>query len=150
MWIVDVTHSPEVLVSHANARLNVHARRLLVDRVRHQGWAVAHAAKAMGISRQCAHRWVSRFDAEGEAGLADKSSPPHSSPHQTPAPVEEAVLAVRVEHRRGQDWIGPELGLPPRTVSRTCAATTRRTCARWTRSPGRRSAPARPPRPLQT
>ena len=30
---------------------------------------MAHAAKAMGISRQCAHRWVSRFDAEGEAGL---------------------------------------------------------------------------------
>ena len=41
-----------------------------------QGWAVAHAAKAMGISRQCAHRWVARFDAEGEAGLADRSSRP--------------------------------------------------------------------------
>ncbi|WP_344256212.1 leucine zipper domain-containing protein, partial [Terrabacter carboxydivorans] len=61
-------------MSHANARLNIHGRRLLVDRVRRQGWAVAHAAKAMGVSRQCAHRWVARFDAEGEAGLADRSS----------------------------------------------------------------------------
>jgi len=28
------------------------------------------------------------------------------------------VLAARVEHRRGQDWLGPELGVPARTVSR--------------------------------
>jgi len=28
------------------------------------------------------------------------------------------VLAARVEHRRGQDWLGPELGIPARTVSR--------------------------------
>lgn len=105
-------------MSHANARLNVHGRRLLVDRVRRQGWAVAHAAKAMGISRQCAHRWVARFDAEGEAGLADRSSRPHASPTRTPAAVEAAVVAARCEHRRGQDWLGPELGLAPRTAGR--------------------------------
>src|SRR5215218_299074 len=98
--------------------MTVHGRLLLVDRVRRLGWPVAHAAAAMGISRQCAHRWVARYDAEGEAGLADRSSRPHSSPTRTPAPVEAAVVAARVEHRRGQDWIGPELGLPPRTVSR--------------------------------
>ena len=105
-------------MSHANARLNAHGRRLLVDRVRRQGWAVAHAAKAMGISRQCAHRWVARFDADGEAGLADRSSRPHSSPRRTPAAVEASVITARATHRRGQDWLGPELGLPPRTVSR--------------------------------
>jgi len=91
---------------------------LLVDRVRQQGWAVAHAAKAMGISRQCAHRWVTRFDAEGEAGLIDRSSRPRSSPHRTAEVVEAAILAARFEHRRGQDWLGPELGVPARTVSR--------------------------------
>ena len=53
------------------------------DRVREQGWAVAHVAKAMGISRQCAHRWVARFDAEGDAGLDDRSSRPHSMPTPT-------------------------------------------------------------------
>lgn len=105
-------------MSHANARLNVHGRRLLVDRVRRQGWAVAHAAKAMGISRQCAHRWVARFDAEGEAGLVDRSSRPRSSPRRTSAAVEAAILSARVAHRRGQDWLGPELGVPARTVSR--------------------------------
>lgn len=105
-------------MAHANARLNVHGRRLLVERVRGQGWAVAHAAKAMGVSRQCAHRWVARFDAEGEAGLVDRSSRPRSSPRRTSAAVEAAIVAARVAHRRGQDWIGPELGVPARTVSR--------------------------------
>jgi len=105
-------------VSHGNARLNVHGRRLLVERVRGQGWAVAHAAKAMGISRQCAHRWVARFDAEGEAGLVDRSSRPHHSPSRVSDAVETKVLAVRAEHRRGQDWLGAELALAPRTVAR--------------------------------
>src|SRR5688572_29609241 len=79
---------------------------------------VAHVAKAMGISRQCAHRWVARFAAEGEAGLHDRSSRPHNCPRQTAPKAEQAVLALRRTERRGQDWIGPELGLPARTVSR--------------------------------
>ena len=53
-------------MSHRNARLTVHGRRLLVHRVRDEGQAIAHVAKAMGVSRQCAHRWVARFDAEGD------------------------------------------------------------------------------------
>jgi transposase InsO family protein len=79
---------------------------------------VAHVARAMGVSRQCAHRWVARFDAEGDAGLFDRSSRPQRMPTRTPAEVEAVVVAARVEHRRGQDWLGPELGVPPRTVSR--------------------------------
>jgi transposase InsO family protein len=104
-------------VAHRNARLTVHGRRLLVDRV-HQGMPVAHVARAMGISRQCAHRWVARFDAEGDAGLVDRSSRPHRTPTKTSARVEAKVLAARRRHRRGQDWLGPELGVPARTVSR--------------------------------
>jgi transposase InsO family protein len=115
---VEVAYRPEVLVSHRNARLNVQGRLLLVHRVRVQGWAVAHAAKAQGISRQCAHRWVARFDAEGEAGLEDRSSRPRHTPTRTAAEVEERVLELRRRERRGQDWIAPELGLRPRTVSR--------------------------------
>ena len=65
-------------MAHRNARLTVHGRRLLVQRVREEGQAVAHVAKAMGVSRQCAHRWVARFEADGDAGLADRSSRPAS------------------------------------------------------------------------
>lgn len=105
-------------MSHRNARLTVHGRRLLVQRVRDEGQAVAHVAKAMGISRQCAHRWVARFDAEGEAGLHDRSSRPLTCPTRTSAQVEQKVLEARAVHRKGQDWLGPQLGVPARTVSR--------------------------------
>ena len=104
-------------MAHRNARLTFHGRRLLVARVE-SGMPVAHVAKAMGISRQCAHRWVARFAAEGEAGLHDRSSRPHSRPTRTAPGVEQAVLRLRQAERRGQDWLGPELGLPTRTVSR--------------------------------
>lgn len=105
-------------MSHGNARLTPHGRRLVVRRVREEGMPVAHVARAMGISRQCAHRWVARFDAEGEIGLVDRSSRPHRSPRRTSPEIEAVVLAARVQHRRGQDWLGPELGVPARTVSR--------------------------------
>lgn len=48
----------EVFVAHANARLNLHGRRLLVSRVIDAGRPVAPVAKELGLSRQCAHRWV--------------------------------------------------------------------------------------------
>jgi transposase InsO family protein len=60
---------------------------------------------------------VARFRAEGEAGLLDRSSRPHRCPGRTSSEVEQRVLQLRADERRGQDWIGPELGLSPRTVS---------------------------------
>lgn len=105
-------------MSHRNARLNFHGRLLLVQRIRVQGWAVAHAAKAQGVSRQCAHRWVKRFDEHGEVGLHERSSRPRHCPRQSAPEVEDRVLKCRHDEHRGQDWIGPELGVAPRTVSR--------------------------------
>ena len=105
-------------MSQCRAHLTVFGRRLLISRVVEQGWPVAHAAKAQGVSRQCAHRWIARWRVEGEAGLVDRSSRPHHSPQRTSPDVEARVVAARVEHRRGQDWLGPELGLAARTVSR--------------------------------
>jgi transposase len=115
--IAVITHK-EVFMAHRNARLNVHGRRLVVQRVREEGWAVAHVAKAMGISRQCAHRWLARWDAEGDAGLEDRSSRPHRSPNQTPPEIEARVIDARRRLRQGPDLLGPEVGVAPRTVSR--------------------------------
>jgi transposase InsO family protein len=105
-------------MAHRNARLTFHGRALLVHRVRVEGQAVAHASKAMGVSRKCGHYWLARFDAEGEDGLHDRSSRPHTSPTRTSPEVEQQVLEARRLHRKGQDWLGPELGVPARTVSR--------------------------------
>jgi transposase InsO family protein len=102
---------------HRNARLTVHGRQLLVDRVA-SGRPVAHIASELGVSRQCAHRWVARYRLGGREALADRSSRPRRSPTKTPVEVEQRLVELRRAERRGQDWLGPELGVPARTVSR--------------------------------
>lgn len=104
-------------MSHRNARLTVHGRKLIVDRHR-AGWKQAHIAAAMGVSRKCVKTWIDRHKAEGEAGLETRSSRPHSMPTRTAPEVEQQVLAARAEHRQGPDVLGPRVGVPARTVSR--------------------------------
>jgi transposase InsO family protein len=104
-------------MSHGSARLTVHGRLLIVQR-HQQGWRQAHIAAAMGVSRKCVMTWIQRYAAEGEAGLRDRSSRPHSCPTRTSTEVERLVVELRHRERRGQDWLGPELGIPPRTVAR--------------------------------
>ncbi|WUK84033.1 leucine zipper domain-containing protein [Streptomyces sp. NBC_00366] len=64
-------------MSHRNARLTVHGRRLLVERVR-SGRPVAHVAAEMGISRPTAHKWIRRRHSEGASRLIDRSSRPRT------------------------------------------------------------------------
>ncbi|MCX4637066.1 IS481 family transposase [Streptomyces sp. P9-2B-2] len=104
-------------MSHRNARLTVHGRRLLVDRVR-AGRPVAHVAAEMGVSRTTAHKWVRRFMAEGEAGLRDRSSCPHRTPHRTSTADEARVCHLRTSRKLGPARIGPILGMPASTVHR--------------------------------
>src|SRR5689334_19231453 len=107
-------------MSHRNARTTFQGRLLIVRRHR-SGWPQAHIAKAMGISRKCVKTWLDRYAAEGETGLHDRSSRPHSCPSQTSAEVEQRIIETRSRERRGPDWIGAELGVPTRTVSRVIA-----------------------------
>ena len=110
------THQ-EVLVAEGNASLNLHGRHLL-NRARPRRRPTSRPCRqGAGMSRQCAHRWVARFRAAGDPGLIDRSSRPHRCPRRTSVAVEQRVLELRHEQRRGQDWIGPEVGLPARTVS---------------------------------
>ncbi|KUI19229.1 IS481 family transposase, partial [Mycobacterium sp. GA-2829] len=102
---------------HANARLTVHGRQLLVDRILKGGRKPAHVAAELGVSRQCAYRWVRRFLDEGPAGLRDRSSRPHRCPTRTAPEVEASIVALRQSARRGQQFIADELGVPARTVS---------------------------------
>ncbi|MFA6576361.1 MAG: leucine zipper domain-containing protein, partial [Nocardioides sp.] len=104
-------------MAHANARTTLHGRHLIIERHR-AGWPQAHIASAMGVSRKCVKTWIDRYAAEGEAGLADRSSRPHRTPTRTSAEVEARVTELRRRERRGPDWIGAELGVAPRTVSR--------------------------------
>lgn len=104
-------------MSHANARLTTRGRQLLVDRILLAGRKPAHVAAELGVSRQCAYRWLHRYLDEGPAGLLDRSSRPHRCPRRTPARAEAAVVELRIKARRGQQWLADELGIPARTVS---------------------------------
>ena len=104
-------------MAHRTARLNEYGRRLLVSRVLAQGWTVAVAAEAMGVSRATGHKWIRRYRAEGVSGLADRSSRPHRSPRATTPDAVARILRARHERRWGPDRLGPALGHPPSTVA---------------------------------
>jgi IS30 family transposase len=91
---------------------------VLVQRVVADQRPVAHVAKELGVSRQCAHRWVNRYRAEGVAGLSDRSSRPHRVARRTPAVVEARVLAARDALRWGPDRLSTQVGVAPRTITR--------------------------------
>lgn len=107
-------------MSHRNARTTFHGRVLIVERFM-AGWPKAHIAAAMGVSRKCVRTWIDRYESEGEAGLCDRSSRPHTMPTRTSAVVEDQIVALRRVRRCGPDAIGAELGVPARTVSRVLA-----------------------------
>ena len=115
-------------MSHGNARTRSTAGCCIVQRHR-DGWPQAHIAAAMGVSRKCVKTWIDRFAAEGEAGLQDRSSRPQRDARPRPAPRSRPqVVDLRRRERRGPDWIGAELGVPARTVSRVLR---RHGCRGW-------------------
>jgi transposase InsO family protein len=102
-------------MAHRNARLTVHGRKLLVERVL-AGRPVAHVAAEMGVSRPTGYKWLARWRAEGDAGLEDRSSHAHTIPHRTPAEVEAQILELRQKRKLGPARISPLLGVPASTV----------------------------------
>ena len=44
---------------HANAKLSVKGRELLIDRVQVAGWSLTQAAEAAGVSDRTARKWLS-------------------------------------------------------------------------------------------
>lgn len=104
-------------MQHANARLTVHARRLLVRRVA-AGWPQARVAEQLGVSRQTVSKWWGRFQAGGDAALCDRSSRPRRSPQRTAAKLERRVLAARRKHRVGPLSLAPLVGVAASTIGR--------------------------------
>ena len=100
---------------HPNAKTTPAGRQLLVRRVLEEGWPLARAAKAVGLSRTSARRWVERYRREGDAGLQDRSSRPERMPKRTPEAVEQRVVALR-RTRLVAVAIAQQLGLARSTV----------------------------------
>ena len=107
-------------MAHANARTNVFARRLMVERVA-AGWPAARVAEQLGVSRATVHKWLRRHAAGGDAALADRSSRPVRMPNRISGTVERKVLAARRRRKRGAVVLAAELGMNPSTVGRILA-----------------------------
>lgn len=118
--VFNVTEVEAFSMTHRNARLTPRGRHLLAQRVL-DGRPVAHVAKELGVSRQCAHRWVTRYRSEGLAGLNDRSSRPRRSPTRTPVSQAAAVIAVRVAQRVGPTDLAVTCGVSASTASRIVA-----------------------------
>ena len=103
-------------MAHARAKLTLLGRQLLVDRVEIDGWRPADAAKAMGVSRQTAYKWLRRFRDEGPAGLVDRTSAPKYCPHRLGSDAVETILAKRLETLYGPHRLAYELGRPRSTI----------------------------------
>ncbi len=101
---------------HANARLSLKGRELLIDRIERAGWSVMEAAEAAGISERTARKWLARHRAEGPAGLVDRSSAPAQVANRTEERRIEAIAALRRVRLTGAE-IAELLGMAVSTVS---------------------------------
>jgi len=101
---------------HRNAALSWNGRRGLVERVVVEGWTLAAAAEAAGVSVRCARKWVGRYRAQGERGLFDRSSAPRRVANRTPADRVAAIVALR-RLRMTAAEIAELLAMPLSTVS---------------------------------
>lgn len=50
------------------------------------------------VSRKTGYKWISRYEAQGPAGLADRSRRPHHSPGATEPEVVDALVKARQRH----------------------------------------------------
>jgi transposase InsO family protein len=80
---------------HANARLSVKGRELLVDRVENAGWSLTKAAEAAGVSDRTASKWIGRYRDEGPEGLLDRSCAPSVVANRTDERRIEVIASLR-------------------------------------------------------
>jgi transposase InsO family protein len=101
---------------HARAPLSPIGRRRVVDRVVCEGWSVAAAAAAAGVTQRTVYRWLARWRAEGSSGLVDRRSVPGRIPHKTPADRVAVICELR-RLRLTAAEIAEHLRMPLSTVS---------------------------------
>ena len=56
---------------------------------------ISALCRQYGISRKTGYKWLSRYQSEGTAGLAEQERRPKHSPNRTPPAIEALILAVR-------------------------------------------------------
>jgi putative transposase len=73
-------------------------RAQFVAECRRQIYSITELCLRYGVSRKTGYKWLARADAEGHAGLRDRSRAPHRCPHRIAAPIAERICAARRQH----------------------------------------------------
>lgn len=97
-------------------------RLLAVEAVRN-GESITDVARRYEVSRQAVYDWLRRESERGPSGLEDRSRRPHNSPRQTPAAIEQRLIAERRRWGFGAKKIlrrlvdeDPTVAWPPRST----------------------------------
>lgn len=80
---------------------------------------VKPAARTFHTSPPVVRKWINRFKTDGYNGLADRSHKPLHSPHETPQPVKDHIIALKHKYKRigaEQIRILENLTLAPKTM----------------------------------
>jgi len=101
---------------HQNAKLTPLGRERLVERML-GGQSPGAAARAEGVCPRTARKWLSRYKAEGAAGLQDRSSRPKKLRRPTATKIVNRIIALRRQRWTGKH-IACDVGVSPATVSR--------------------------------
>lgn len=106
---------------HKNAKLTPRGREEMVKWVLESGKSLREAAGVFRVDPKTVRRWVKRFEAEGPAGLIDRSSRPRVCPHRTPRHVIRRICRRRRKERATMDDIARLEGVSRATVARILA-----------------------------
>jgi transposase InsO family protein len=68
------------------------------------------------VSPRTAAKWADRYQSDGAAGMADRSSRPRTSPTKTAEQVKRQIVRLRWRKRLGPVQIAGQLGVPASTV----------------------------------
>ena len=124
----------------------VEERRRFVRAYARGTWTMAALCGQYGISEPCGYKWWRRYQADGEAGLIDRSRAPQQCPHRTVARLEALIVAERRKYgwgakklqrilrtrHPGEPW--PAVSTFNAILVRHGHVTPRRTRLRWPRA----------------
>ncbi|WP_413599693.1 IS481 family transposase [Bordetella pertussis] len=102
--------------THKHARLTFLRRLEMVQQLIAHQVCVPEAARAYGVTAPTVRKWLGRFLAQGQAGLADASSRPTVSPRAI-APAKALAIVELRRKRLTQARIAQALGVSASTVS---------------------------------
>ncbi len=97
--------------------------RFVVDWERGED-SMAELCRRYGVSRKTGYKWLQRYREQGLAGLQDQPCAPRSHPNQTPAAIEQQILAAKAAHPKWgpltlQGWLEkqhPSVAWPARST----------------------------------